>query len=562
MARWGRPTESCHLAVDIRAAQAPAAGATEPIWKDIIVALASRCGCGCSAGLLDQFAVLLLMEPPQVRFAELLQLLREVHDLEAAAELLEWDQETYMPEQGAEARGRQLATLRKVAHERFTGDRAGHLLDSLSAAFDDPRSFEASLVRASRRDFDRAVRLPAALVAEMARVSARARVAWRAAREQDNFARFAPHLRQIVQLSIRKAEALGYASCRYDALLDEYEPEMTTERVTVVFEALRGELVPFVRELTAADAPRDDFLREVYPTSAQWDFGIDVLRDIGYDFRSGRQDVSAHPFSTSFSIKDVRITTRLNERYLPSALFGSLHEAGHALYEQGIDPALEGTPLASGTSLGMHESQSRLWENQVGRSRAFWRHYYSRLQARFDSQLGHVSREAFYRAINRVSPSLIRVEADEVTYNLHIMLRFELELALIEERITVEELPEAWNAAMVNYLGIRPESNAQGVLQDIHWALGAFGYFPTYALGNLMAAQLYARAKEVMPDLDEAVARGCFSPLLQWLRAHVHTHGRKMTAEEILESATGAGLSARPWLQDAKDKFGALYGIR
>lgn len=502
------------------------------------------------------------MEAPQVHFAELLRLLREVHDLEAAAELLEWDQETYMPEEGAGARGRQLATLRKVAHERFTGDRTGHLLDSLSAAFDDPLSFEASLVRASRRDFDRAVRLPSALVAEMAQVSARARVAWRVAREQDDYAHFAPHLRQIVQLSIRKAEALGYASCRYDALLDEYEPEMTTERVTAVFGALRDELVPFVRELAAADAPRDDFLHEEYPASAQWDFGMDVLRDIGYDFRRGRQDVSAHPFSTSFSIKDVRITTRLNKRYLPSALFGSLHEAGHALYEQGIDPALEGTPLASGTSLGMHESQSRLWENQVGRSHAFWRHYFGRLQARFESQLGRVSRKAFYRAINRVCPSHIRVEADEVTYNLHIMLRYELELALIEERITVEDLPEAWNAAMEEYLGIRPESDAQGVLQDIHWALGAFGYFPTYALGNLMAAQLYARAQEVIPDLDDAVACGDFAPLLRWLRAHVHVHGRKMTAEEILVRTTGTGLSAGPWLRYVEDKFGALYGIR
>ncbi len=257
----------------------------------------------------------------------------------------------------------------------------------------------------------------------------------------------------------------------------------------------------------------------------------------------------------------MRITTRLDERYLPSALFSSLHEAGHALYEQGIDPALEGTALASGTSLGMHESQSRLWENQVGRSRAFWSHYYSKLQARFMPQLGHVPRETFYRAINRVSPSLVRVEADEVTYNLHVMMRFELELDLVEERITVEELPEAWNAAMEAYLGIRPETDALGVLQDIHWALGAFGYFPTYALGNLMAAQLYAKAKADIPALESAVARGDFSPLLQWLRKYVHAYGRKMTAEELLVRATGHGLSAGPWLRYVEDKFGALCGV-
>ena len=496
----------------------------------------------------------------QERFNELLALLQPVQDLQKAAELLEWDQETYMPEGAAEARARQVATLRKLAHERFTDDRIGALLQALDVESLGALSFKGSLARVALRDFERACKIPSTLVAALATTSGRAKEAWRTARASDDYSAFAPHLERIIDLNIEKAEALGYEHCPYDALLDEYEPGMTTHMVAGLFGALRKEIVPIVQAIAEKPRPEDAFLFQSYDSAAQWDFGMEVLRKIGYDFHRGRQDVSTHPFSTSLSITDVRITTRLQERYLPSALFSTLHEAGHALYEQGIDRALEGTLLAEGTSLGMHESQSRLWENQIGRSRAFWEYYYGDLQARFAAQLSHVSPDAFYRAINAVRPSLIRVEADEVTYNLHIMLRFELERLLVERRVSVQELPELWNVKMEEYLGVRPETYAEGVLQDIHWSLGAFGYFPTYALGNLMSAQLFESAQKALPDLDQQVARGEFSGLRAWLQNHVHQFGRRLTVQEIIQRTTGGKLSAGPWLAYVRRKFEALYG--
>jgi carboxypeptidase Taq len=495
-------------------------------------------------------------------FDELKRLLARVADLDAAAAVLEWDQETYMPSGAATARAHQVATLRTLSHEYFTSDEVGTLLDTLEPETDDldAASTEASLIRVARRDFERACKLPSSLVKAMAEAVSHAKNAWREARETDTYATFAPHLDRLIDLNVQKAEALGYAEQRYDALLDEYEPGLTTSTIETVFAALRKQLVPIVQAIAAQPVPDDRFLYQPYDTQKQWDFGMAVLRDLGYDFDRGRQDLSAHPFTTSFSINDVRLTTRVAENFVPTSLFGTIHEAGHGLYEQGIDPSLDRTPLANGTSLGMHESQSRLWENMVGRSRAFWQHYYPRLQELFPAPLAPVSLDAFYRGINKVAPSLIRVEADEVTYNLHIMLRFELEKDLIEGRVTVDALPDVWNTRMEQYLGLRPDTNADGVLQDIHWSLGALGYFPTYALGNLMSAQLYQQALHDLPDLEQQIATGQFDSLLHWLRSRIHQHGRKIEALDLLKQVTGEGLSAEPWLAYIREKYSAIYG--
>lgn len=487
--------------------------------------------------------------------------LGQVKDLESSANLLEWDQETYMPEGAAAARAHQISTLRELAHELFTSDAMGELLDKAGRQVDttDLLDTDAAIVRVTQRDYERARKLPASLVAAFARAVSRGKNAWKTARETDTFATFAPHLQELVDLNIQKAEAYGYEDRIYDAMLDQYEPGMKTGEVESVFNALREQLVPIVQEIQAAPQPADPFLHIHYDHQKQWDFGLKVIRDFGYDFSRGRQDLSAHPFTTSFSITDVRLTTRVNEMFFPTALFGTLHEAGHGLYEQGVALELDRTPLAEGTSLGMHESQSRLWENLVGRSRPFWEHYYPQLQAVFPDQLGHVSLDQFYPALNKVSPSLIRVEADEVTYNLHIMLRFEIENALVEGNVGVNDLPELWRTKMTEYLNVTPENDADGVLQDIHWSLGVLGYFPTYALGNLMSTQLFDQAKQELPDLDEQIRQGQFGAVLQWLRTNIHQHGRKLKAGEILTRTTGAGLSSESWLAYVKQKYGEIY---
>ncbi|GMQ82246.1 MAG: carboxypeptidase M32 [Rhodothermia bacterium] len=479
--------------------------------------------------------------------------LAQICDLNHTAAVLEWDQETYMPSGAAEARAHQIATLRRLAHEMLVSEKtAAHL---------EKGSDDEALCRVTQRDFDRATRIPADLVAELAETAALARQAWRTARESDTFSAFAPHLEKIVALNLRKAEAVGYNEHPYDALLDEFEPGMKTAEVATVFAELRDLLVPIVQALTAEEAPDDSMLHRHFSHDAQWDFGLSVIKDFGYDFKTGRQDLSAHPFTTTFSISDVRLTTQVDEAFFNPAFFGTLHEAGHGMYEQGIDRTLERTPLADGTSLGMHESQSRLWENLVGRSRGFWSHYYPKAQNAFPDALGSVSEENFYRAINRVENSLIRVEADEVTYNLHIMVRFEVETEMLKGNISISDLPEAWNDRIEAYLGIRPSNDAEGVLQDIHWSLGAIGYFPTYALGNLMSTQLFDQASSDIPNLAEQISSGSFEALLGWLRTHVHRHGRKKSANEILTDATGTGLSVESWIHYIRSKYEDIYGL-
>lgn len=487
--------------------------------------------------------------------------LADVIHLGHAAAVLDWDQQTYMPRGAVEARAEQKATLSKLAHELLTAGETGRLLERAEAEGAAPESREWALLRVVRRDYDQATKLPTELVTEVTRTTSIAQEEWAKARAANDFPAFAPWLERIIDLERRVAQALGFRDRMYDALLDQYEPGATAAQIDQVFAGLKAELIPLSRAIFARiDSVSDAALKADFPEEDQRLFAESVLRDCGFDFERGRQDRSVHPFCTSFSRNDVRLTTRYDRRFLPMALFGSLHEMGHGLYEQGISQELEGTSLAGGASLGIHESQSRMWENLVGRSRPFWSHYFPRIQQVFPS-LQEVELEGFYRSINRVDRSLIRVEADEVTYNLHIILRYELENDLLEGRLTVADAPEAWNAKMREYLDLTPPSNREGILQDVHWSIGILGYFPTYSLGNLMSVQLFEAARAAVPELPECFARGEFQPLLGWLREHVHRYGRTYLPNELLRRATGQPLSAEPYLRYLKAKFGEIYGV-
>jgi len=360
----------------------------------------------------------------------------------------------------------------------------------------------------------------------------------------------------------RVADALGYEEHPYDALLQNFEPGMRTSQVTRLFEELKAGLVPLLRDITEHGKPIDDsFLSRDYDVNRQWDFTLVVLRDIGYDFNRGRQDQALHPFTTTFATDDVRLTTRLLSNRPQSAVFSSIHEGGHALYEQGSPAHFDRTALAGGATMALHESQSRLWENMLGRSKAFWQHYFPILRAFFPEPLADVNLEQFYRAVNIVRPDFIRVEADEVTYNMHIFVRFELEQALLSGALAVKDVPEAWNAKYQDYLGITPRNDAEGCLQDVHWCSGLVGYFPTYALGNLIAAQLYHRMKADLPGVEEAFARGEFLPLLTWMRQHVHNHGAKFTAAELLTRELGEEISAQPLLEYMRNRYSEIYEL-
>jgi len=490
--------------------------------------------------------------------------LAEICDLRRAAAVLGWDQQTYMPAGGAAARSEQLATLERLSHEMFTSAEVGELLEAAGAevsgfAYD---SDEASLVRVSRRDYEKARRVPSSLVAEIARTTSMGMEVWVKAKAQSDFVQFQPILHKIYQLQRDLANCLGYEDHVYDALLDQYEPGMKTALLRNLFADLKQKLVPLVRAISENLHRVDDaVLHRTYDARKQWDFGVEALKQFGYDLDRGRQDKSVHPFTTSFSINDVRITTRIDENFLPSALFGTLHECGHGLYEQGVSQTLERTPLGSGASLGIHESQSRLWENLVGRSRGFWKIFFPRLQSAFAESLSDISFDGFYRAINRVQPSLIRVEADEVTYNLHVLLRFELEVEVLTDQVKVADLPEAWNSKMKSYLGVAPPNDSQGVLQDVHWSNGLIGYFPTYTLGNLVSVQLFDAAQKERPIIVEQLEKGEFSELLAWLRERVHQFGRKLLPTELVERATGNPLQAGLYVDYLKSKYGEIYGI-
>ncbi len=496
--------------------------------------------------------------------SELQSHLAEVKALSEAAAVLGWDQQTYMPTGGAVSRAAQITALTRVVHQKATSAEMAGLLERAEAAGAelDTDSDDAAYLRMARRDFDKISKLPESLVAEMSRVTTLAHGAWALARAQSDYAGFAPWLTQILELSRQAADHLGHDGERYDALLDQYEPGMKTAEVRAMFESIKPALVALVRKISAlGPSPVDDsVLKRSFDEEGQRQFGESVIRAIGFDWTRGRQDRAVHPFCTSFGRSDVRITTRFDKNFLPMALFGSIHETGHALYEQGIAERYAGNILCDGTSLGFHESQSRLWENLVGRSRPFWQKFYPALQSQFPEPLKDIDGEAFYRAINKVEPTLIRVEADEVTYNLHILLRFEIEQDLLSGKLSVADAPAAWNAKMSEYFGLTPPNDAQGILQDVHWSGGMIGYFPTYSIGNLLSVQLFEKANsDLGGQISEQIAAGEMRPLLDWLRTNVHQWGRKYPPTELVRRIVGGPLDPAPYLAYLEKKFGNIY---
>lgn len=490
--------------------------------------------------------------------------LQDIHSLNQVGGLLGWDQRVKMPSAGAPARAEHLATISKLSHQLLTSDETANLIEAAKQEID-PNDFDSddtSLVRVAAEDYRKAAKIPTALVVEMEKTVAIANEAWVEARAKDDFSLFQSHVEKIYDLVGQQAEALGYKENIYDALIDLYESDMTTAEVKRLFDELRTGLVPIVKAIgQQADKISDAPIHQPFDVAKQREFGEMVVSKLGFDFSRGRQDESVHPFCSNFSRNDVRLTTRFDPNWLSPALFGTIHEAGHGMYEQGSPEHLDHTILAGGTSLGVHESQSRMWENIVGRGLPFWNHFYGQLQSTFPEALGNVDLDTFYRAANKSEPSLIRVEADEVTYNLHIMVRFDIEVAVLNGDLAVKDLPEAWNAKYEEYLGIRPPNNRLGVLQDIHWSLGIMGYFPTYALGNLLSVQFYELALKDHPSIPDEMAEGKFDTLLNWMREHIHQHGRKYSSPELVKRVTGGAIQTGPFLGYIRQKFGQLYDL-
>lgn len=486
----------------------------------------------------------------------------EIYDINAAVSVLSWDQATYMPSGGAGARGRQMALLRQMAHQKLVDPRLGQLLADLETGQKngDYHSPEASLIRITRRNYQRAIQVPGDFVAQFSAHRSRCYEAWAKAKEEDNFALVQPELEKTLDFTREYAGFFSGYDHIADPLIEEVDYGMTTATLRPLFAQLRQKLVPLVEAISSCPQPDVSCLQQGFDRQKQLQFTLNLLRQVGYDFRRGRQDESLHPFTTSFSIGDVRITTRVRENNLTEALFSTIHEMGHAFYEQGLDPSLEGTPLAEGTSAGVHESQSRLWENLVGRSPEFWQYFYPQLQGIFPEQLKDVALDQFYRAINRVERSLIRTDADEVTYNLHVMIRFDLELELLEGSLEVRDLPEAWNARYQSDLGVCPESDRQGVLQDVHWYTSTLGaMFQCYTLGNIMSAQIYQAALQDLPHIKDNIAQGDFAPLHQWLIEHIYQFGSVYTPLELMQKVTGSDLTITPFVDYIEQKYRQLY---
>lgn len=487
-----------------------------------------------------------------------------IADLRNVSQLLEWDQQTMMPPRGAPARAEAAATVQRISHEMFVSADTGRLIEAAGALLDGvpADSDEASLVRVTRRDWEKARRVPAELAAEMARASSVGHQAWLEARENSDFASFAPYLEHNFELARRYIECFDDLEYPYDAVFDEFEPGGRTAEVARLFGELKSELRPLIAAVREhAERVDDSCLHGHFPLDRQRALVCWAVEQMGFDRASWRLDDAAHPFASGLGNRDLRITTRWDESFLPSSLYSAMHECGHGLYEEGIAQSLQRTPLGHGDSLGMHESQSRLWENMVGRSRPFCAVLAPRIAELFDGSAGPLDRETLYRAVNRVTPSLIRVEADEVTYAMHIMVRFELEQELIEGRLAIRDVPEAWNARYKEYLGVDVPDDARGVLQDVHWGALLIGYFPTYTLGNLIAAQLFQRARVDLPDLDEQLAAGELHGLREWLREHVHRHGAKFQTTELLQRVVGAPIQVAPFVDYLKGKLSQVYEL-
>lgn len=501
------------------------------------------------------------MESP---FTAVSTLAREIALIESVEAALGWDERTYMPPAAGEYRAEQMTYLTGLAHQKRTSPRLGELLGELAGSqrTEDRHSDQAATVRELKRQYDKRVKLPQALVEELTRASVLGQQAWVKARQDNDFAQFAPHVEKLYHLKRQQAECLGYDETPYDALIDDFEPDAKTADIAKVLAELRVELVPLVQAImeSGRHAPKAILHRE-YPAAAQEAFGKAAAAAIGFDFQRGRLDVTHHPFCSGMGPHDCRITTRYDERFFGSAFFGILHEAGHGIYDQGLRPEWYGLPPGTYLSLGIHESQSRMWENLVGRSRSFWQHFFPQLQATFPAAAGDAKLEEFFWAINHVEPSLIRVEADEATYNLHIIIRFELEQALLSQDLAVSDLPGAWREKYQQYLGIEPKTDADGCLQDIHWSAALIGYFPTYSLGNLYASQFFEQADRDLGGLAALFARGEFDPLKSWLNEMIHHRGQNYTASELVQLVTGAPLSHAPLMRHLRGKLAPLYGL-
>lgn len=505
-------------------------------------------------------------------YASLIEVMGRVNDFLNAGSVLSWDARTMMPKGGAETRSKQLATLAVAARNLLCSDEAKRALDGAEAevAGFAPDSPEARIVAQVREAIAYHERIPTELLARKTELGSASHEVWAEARRTADFPLFAGALTTMVDINREMAEAIGYDDHPYDALMYRFEPGTTKKGLDALFARLRDGMLPLVRAIAEAQQPRSDFLFRDYPVDAQMAFALKMAERVGYDLDRGRLDTTVHPFEVSFTRNDVRITTRVASDYMPMSLFGALHEAGHALYEQGVDPAYTRTPLATdlislyavgGVSFGAHESQSRLWENHVGRSRAFWANHMDEIRAAYPGNLDDVSEEEFYRAVNRSGPSFIRVEADELTYDFHIMLRCELEAKLVDGSLDVADLPEAWNGAMKEYLGIDVPDDSKGVLQDVHWSSGQIGTFCNYTIGNIMAAQLFDAAVTQDPSINDALGAADYAPLREWMTDNVARHGRRFARDELLEKATGRALDPEPYLAHLKTKFSEIYAL-
>lgn len=484
--------------------------------------------------------------------------------LASCSAVLEWDEQTYLPADGTAHRANQLALLAGLIHEQATDPEIGALLHELEASSNFAEdSLEAANIREARHEYDRATKLPRRLVEELSKVATLSHHAWVEARKKNRFNDFLPWLEQMIDLKRKQASAIGYQGTNaYDALLDAYEPGATSEIIEQAFIPLRNELVSLVSAIKDSGITPDiSILTRKYPVEKQREFSISAAKAIGFNFNAGRLDIAAHPFCSGFGPGDCRLTTRYDEHHFPGAFFGTLHEAGHGIYEQGLCQEHFGTPVGSSTSLGIHESQSRMWENRIGRSRAFWDHFYQPAQKLFSEALADVNQEDFYRAINDVRPSFIRVEADEVTYNLHIMLRFELEKALISGDLKPADLEAVWNEKFTEYFGITPERSSDGCLQDVHWSAGLIGYFPTYALGNMYAAHFFNAAEKELGNISQLIEKGNFSPLKDWLNQNIHQRGKFYRANRLVEVVAGESLSHEPLISQLQSKYSELYNL-
>ncbi len=495
---------------------------------------------------------------PGYSYEQYKHLLQKIADVKYASAVLQWDQETYLPPKGNDKRGRQIATLSELAHEMFTSESTGELLNKLSLAqLPDREKRNATL---SLEDYNKSKKLPSSFVRKMSEAVNKSFHAWIQARKENSFSVFEKPLQEIVELKKQEAGLQGFSAHPYDALMNDYDKGLSVKIVDELFASLRPQLSALLDRISSLPQVDNSFLFQHFDKQQQWDFGISILKKMHFDFDAGRQDLSEHPFTTNFSSEDVRLTTRVDENDFSNMLWSCIHEGGHGLYEQGLSANEYGLPLGEYCSLSIHESQSRLWENCVGRSESFWKHNYPALQHVFPQQLGAVSLRKFYQAINKVQPSLIRTEADEITYHFHVMIRYEIEKQLIEGSLAVKDIPEIWNEKYKQYLGVTVPDHKQGCLQDVHWSHGSFGYFATYSIGSLYAAQLYAAIEKENPSLNEVIAGGNNTLIVNWLKQHIYQWGRYYSSNELCKKATGAVLGTTDFIQYAGKKYGNIYG--